>query len=424
MKLRSIIYLFCFFVLLSCEPEMESFKPSSGDADFSTVVAVGNSLTAGFADGELYRSAQLNSFPNIIAQQLQYVGGGDFHQPLMKDEYGFGNRLILEVINGELIPVPAYEPVNPGNYESIYDEKGPFSNFGVPDAKADHFLAPGYGSLNPYFERFAKNINTSSILNDAMMAEPTFFLLWIGKNDVLNYAIDGGEGETITNIEYFSDIMNSIIGKLVSNNSLGAVAGIPDITLFPFFTAIPSNGLLLTVNEAAYLNSEYEALDHIEFKEGANGFVVADPEAPENLRQLTEDELLLLNTPLDSIKDGEWGSLKPIPLQYYLSEEQIGNIRETVYEYNTFIEDIADEKDLAFVDVYMVLKEADAGIWFDGVNFTTQFITGGVFSLDGIHLTTRGNAVVANQFIDAINKKYNSSIPKVSVTDYQGIVFP
>ena len=90
MKIKNIIFLFCSLALLSCEPEMESFKTSAGDADFSTMVAVGNSLTAGFADGELYRSAQLNSFPSIVANQMQYVGGGDFNQPLMRNDYGFG----------------------------------------------------------------------------------------------------------------------------------------------------------------------------------------------------------------------------------------------------------------------------------------------------------------------------------------------
>ncbi len=424
MKIRNIISFFGLLTMMACEPEMESFKPSPGDADFSTMVAVGNSLTAGFADGELYRSAQQNSYPNIVAQQLKHAGGGDFIQPLMKDEYGFGNRLVLDVIDGMLTPVPAGKQVNPDNLLSIYDEKGPFNNFGIPHAKADHLLVPGYGFLNPYFGRFAKNVNTSTVLNDAMIVEPTFFLLWIGNNDVLNYAIHGGEGETITNVEYFSKIIESIISLLAENNAPGAVANIPDITVIPFFTTIPSIGLVLTESQASELNLVYKDFPHIEFKAGQNGFVVTDAEAQGQIRQLTANELLLLSVPPDSMQYAGWGSMKPIPLQYYLSEQQIENVRETVDQYNSFIRKITGDMNLAFVDVNTPLKNAETGIIFDGVSFTTKFVTGGVFSLDGIHLTARGNAIVANEFIDAINKKYGSSVPKTSVTEFQGVIFP
>ena len=65
---------------VSCEPEFENSVTdsgfySSGDADVSNYVAVGNSLTAGYADGALYIDGQENSFPNIMAQQFSFVGG-------------------------------------------------------------------------------------------------------------------------------------------------------------------------------------------------------------------------------------------------------------------------------------------------------------------------------------------------------------
>ena len=50
--------------------------PGKGSADFTKYVAVGNSLTAGFADGGLYRDGQLNSYPSILAGQFATVGGG------------------------------------------------------------------------------------------------------------------------------------------------------------------------------------------------------------------------------------------------------------------------------------------------------------------------------------------------------------
>ena len=51
---------------------------------------------------------------------------------------------------------------------------------------------------------------------------------------------------------------------------------------------------------------------------------------------------------------------------------------------------------------------------------TSEFATGGAFSLDGIHLTPRGYAIVANRIIEAVNSTYNSTVPMVNVGDYNG----
>ncbi|MEZ5196641.1 MAG: hypothetical protein R2764_09630 [Bacteroidales bacterium] len=56
MNNRYIVLIALLAILFSCKPELDEFSPSSGNADFSTYVALGNSLTAGYADGSLYRS--------------------------------------------------------------------------------------------------------------------------------------------------------------------------------------------------------------------------------------------------------------------------------------------------------------------------------------------------------------------------------
>ena len=88
MKYRYIIILSLLAFVYSCTPELDDFQTSAGNADFTTYVALGNSLTAGYADGSLYRSAQLNSYPAILSQQFKKAGGGNFVQPLMEGEYG------------------------------------------------------------------------------------------------------------------------------------------------------------------------------------------------------------------------------------------------------------------------------------------------------------------------------------------------
>ena len=69
-------------VLASCKPNLEPTKPTSGDANFTSYVAIGNSLTAGYADGTLYRSGQINSYPNMLAEMFAFAGGGEFKQPM------------------------------------------------------------------------------------------------------------------------------------------------------------------------------------------------------------------------------------------------------------------------------------------------------------------------------------------------------
>ncbi|MEH0008207.1 MAG: hypothetical protein V6Z82_05740 [Flavobacteriales bacterium] len=60
-----------------------------GKADFTTYVALGASLTAGYQDGALYRSGQQNSYPAIIAEQMTAAGRkGLFKQPIVDSEEG------------------------------------------------------------------------------------------------------------------------------------------------------------------------------------------------------------------------------------------------------------------------------------------------------------------------------------------------
>ena len=72
----------------------------------------------------------------------------------------------------------------------------------------------------------------------------------------------------------------------------------------------------------------------------------------------------------------------------------------------------------------LFFKSLQSGIVFNGVDYSTQYLTGGAFSLDGVHPNARGYALIANEFIRAINAKYRSTIPDTDVNNYPGIRFP
>ncbi len=423
-KIKHILLFFALTALVACEAEIDQYTPDPGQANLTTFVAVGNSLVAGFADGDLYRSGQENSLANIIAGQLMHTGLGSFKQPLMKDELGFGNRLVLAEVEGSLMPVPMPGTPDPANFANIYQTEGPFHNLGVPLAKVSHLFFEGYGALNPYYGRFASNPAASTVISDAAALDPTFFQLWIGHNDILGYATSGGEGDGITPAISFMTMYLMAVEIMTHNGAKGVLGNIADITSIPFFQTVPYNALLLDdQNIVDLLNHAYSAAPHINFILGPNPLVVADNDHPAGLRQLEAGELVLL-TALGGIRNDGWGSQVPLPAQYYLNLDQIENIAGATDEYNQTISMAAETFGLAYVDIRSVLAEAEHGIYFDAIGFNTEFVTGGVFSLDGIHLSARGNAIVANEFIAAINRKYNASIPKATIGSFPGIVFP
>ncbi len=434
-KVKYILPLLSVLLFAGCEAEIDEFTPDAGEIDLTTFVTIGNSLTAGFADNALYRSGQINSFGNILAGQLMHAGLQEFKQPLMKDETGGGvfpghHRLILADVNGSLLPAPMPVEHDPANSDNIFESEGPFHNMGVPGARTNHLLAPGYGSAqgNPYFARFASSPATT-VMADAMALDPTFFSLWIGSNDILGFAISGGESDAITPAVEFQQAYNAIIGQLTSNGAKGVLGNIPGITVIPFFNTIPYNPVELEdQNIVDMLNNAYIALPHINFSIGDNPLVVEDmnPEfAPFFRRQLEAGELVLL-TAMSLLNDPEinYGVEVPLPAQYYLSLDQIAEIEQAVNDYNAIIVETADAQGLPVADIFTILNNSASGIYFDGIEFTTEFVAGGAFSLDGIHLSARGNAIAANEFIAAINRAYNARIPKAQVGEFHGIIFP
>ena len=438
MKSRYIAYFLLLLVAVSCEPKLDDFKPSAGSADFSKYISLGNSLTAGYADGALYLTSQTYSYPNMIAQQMKLAGGGEFKQPLMFDELGFGGKRILKLnptLDCSGNPVAGAPPSwgtvlaegtpDARNILSIAID-GPYNNLGVPGAKSFHLLAPTYGNLNPYFKRFASNPQTTSVLAQAMEMDATFFSLWIGNNDVLWYAMEGGAADNITSQDAFSGAYLTLLDGLTANGAKGLVASIPNVTSVPFFTTVPYNGLDLTEQQAEQLNQAYSAVNDISFTRGNNPWVISDPFSQNGLgmRQIKPNELVLLTVPQDSLKCFGWGTMVPIPGKYILDESEIAAITIAVDNYNLTIKSLAEAKGLAFADANLFMKTAKSGLVYDGLRFSPTFVTGGVFSLDGIHLSPRGNAIIANFFIDAINEHYNANVPHVNISDYPGILFP
>lgn len=490
--------------LVSCEPEfdapIEEGFYESGNADFSTYVAVGNSLTAGFADNALYISGQENSYPNIMANQFKLVGGGEFTQPLMADNLGglflngtqvAGNRLVLS--NDDMgNPFPATLE-GTGTTEVTTSATGPFNNMGVPGAKSFHLVTPGYGdaggvlsgTANPYFARFATSAS-ATVIADATSLNPTFFSLWIGNNDILSYATSGGAGvdqtgnlnpatygsSDITDPNVFASVYSDQVDALTAGGAKGALVNIADITSIPYFTTVPARSIPLDAATAGAVNAQFAlyntqvlpglaqaqvispeeaAARMVNLVAGVNFPIIMDDDLTDltqilqgppfnlpaptaallgQLRQANSSDLVVLpaSSALGSVPDpsnpqGVVGVTIPLSDQLVLTSVEQGRVSVAAQSYNATIQAIASAKGLAFVDARSALADVAAGgVAIDGSVLSSTFVSGGAFSLDGVHPTPRGYAYTANRIIQAINRTYNSTIPTVAPGSYTTVI--
>lgn len=451
--MKKLVYtICCLLAFAGCKPELEMEAPSAGGADFSRYVAVGNSLTAGYADNSLYRSGQESSYPNILATQFRLVGGGDFKQPLLPGNYGYPDaKLVLGMKTNcagitSLAPIKYAGAADTNSSSNSIAALGPYNNLGVPGIRATDFLvnnyaniASSYGNAN-YAKRFYKEPSKRP-LDEVVYAvnsiKPTFFSLWIGANDVLGYATSGGEGKApgtallglvlpgdISPVELFKKSYDSVLNHMVNGGAKGVLINIPDITAIPLFTTIPPRGLKLTETEANYLNQN-PPLPGMQFVAGDNPFVIEDESAPGGMRQIKTNEFIILSSEiLDSIKCGGWGKTTPIPKEHTLTLDEVTNVNNATAAFNQVILDAAQKHKLAHVDINSYLKTVISGLKYNGVDYNTEFAGGGAFSLDGVHLTPRGYALVANEIIRATNATYGSTIPPADVNAYSGLKFP
>lgn len=438
MKNFKYIYILAVLsIITACKPSITKPIATKGSADFTRYIAVGNSLTAGYADGGLYLAGQLNSYPSIIAKQMAAVGGGSFSQSLFTTAQangtgyqqltGFtstGSPILTAVAPAAIrgsITLPGL-----GTIPLFTKYSGPLENYGVPGIKLNDILNPAYGNGNPYFERLLPNpspTNTTDYLDFVTASSFTFFTNWLGNNDALSYATSGGAGDVLTDKTAFTTMYNTLITRLTANGAKGACATIPDVTTIPYFNTVTVPIILATVQQA---NPTVQALY-------INARSTADPTNPAYApRAATAADLIVLT--FSTSKIGVPNSsgypyglhpLNPIETQYVLDANEIAMVKDYVNSYNSTIKSVAAAKGLAVFDAFTFLTSVKAnGLLINGISLNSNYISGGIFSLDGVHLTPRGYSIVANQFITAINSQYNCNIPLANVSAYNGVLFP
>lgn len=395
------------FTNLSCSDENVLLVPpelDTGTADFSKFIALGNSLTAGFQSGALLSRDSKYSFPNLIAQQVNAT----FVQPEIKYP-GIGGYIdstnttlgVYELISRPGVPTQQTAVGNPLSFVTNSAVAPNFNNLGIPGITSlDMTNAVNSTTTQRYALTGEPNIfvdivlgnSGNSALSQALSEIPTFVTLWIGINDVLGSALSGGTFPP-TPVSEFETHFRAIAGALDSAGIDFVVGNIPDIRSIPYMTYI---------------------LPYTQLSDGTivpwEG--VTDPE--NSLILLSAYEYLLNG-------NSQPGSGVNIPTQYWLNPEELTLIYDAVSGYNNVINSVAGELDFGVADINSILSiAATSGIQISGEILTTSYISGGIFSYDGIHPSSKGYGIIANKFISVINARHGSNIRLVDINSLPG----
>lgn len=366
----------------------------TGDADFTRYVAVGDSLTAAFMSGGLGRTAQLNSYPILIYRQATGQSTG-FEQPYVSDP---GIPAVLELKS--LAPLTIGP--RPGSGQPLnLNLQRPYNNLAVPGADVHDVVATvtDNGGLH---DLILRGLGTQ--LQQAVALNPTFVTVWIGNNDVLGAALAGRviEGVTVTPVASFEADFRTIVNAFASRGIEMAIANIPDVTGIPYVTTIPFVVVNPATNQPVIVNGQPVPLI------GPNGL-------------LTPADQVLLTARAElaqgkGIPAALGGTGQPLSDAVVLSAAEIATINARVAAFNNIIRSEATRVNAAHVDMNAVFRQvATEGINVGGITFTENFLTGGIFSYDGVHPNAFGYAYVANLFIDAINEQFEGEIPLVNL---------
>src|SRR5260370_12910505 len=345
--------------------------------------------------GRLIDLSQEHVYPSIIAGR---AGVADLEQPLVSPPATPAVLHLVGLFPTVIVPEPGQGHPENLNLPRLYN------NLAVPGETAGTMLtvksdvpSTGHQGLHDLILR-----GFGTQLEEVIGAKPTFVTLWIGNNDALGAATSGNVA-LLTPLPVFTHEYQTIVGAIASmTGAKMAIANIPDVTSIPFVTTIPPFLVNPATNQPVIFNGNLVPLigpkgllgpgDHVLLSAGADlarGLGIPRP----------------------------IGTGLPLPASDVLLAADAATIDNQIAGFNAVIQATAQHVRAAFVDVNALLKElASTGIQVGGIPLNASFLTGGVFSYDGVHPTHFGYAFVANAFIAAINQKFGAAIPPADLS--------
>ncbi len=363
-------------------------KANAGN--FTTVYFLGDSLTAGFQSDSLIDTSQPNGWASLVAKQI----GFPIALPLIAPP-GAPNQitlvhltpLTLSTLTGTTtgrddFTVQPTDVAVPGALTNDVLNTLPLVQPTTPQQQLNQ-LVLGYPGFGYGVAR--------SQAQQAAAANPTTIFVWIGNNDVL-VADETGMPSSMTSLATFTSQYQQLISYLLLNTNAHLVlANLPDVTLVPYLTP------------AAYVLAQTSAQTGVPV---ANLSAILGIKAGDLVNPTGTAEIPLI---LAGRQAG------PITDAGFLSAAEVVTVQAQVTAFNQVIASEAQAAGATLVDIHALFNQTAAnGIVENGIPGTTAFL-GGVFSLDGIHPTNTGYAVIANTFLSAINSSLGKSYAPVNV---------
>lgn len=366
-------------------------------------IAVGSSLSSGVRDGGIFQAAQQSAFPNLIAQQ---IGISNFKLPLLSVN-GTGTKK-AELSKTKVLTITQdqkadYDDINlPKVTEDIDNLAIPYLKvmdlnlkedaLGVWNSSMDK---KGYYHLNRYFD--GQKISYLTLI-DRSIKNLDLFTLEIGFYDFLSYYSNGGYGQKINFLiqdreNYYPE--NILINSLLKKGAKGAICNVPNLLNFPFFKIYQYQDIVNKVGKGVFIQ-RFDKHD---------------------LRLINSNDIFLPSENLNALLSGQ--SKKGLLAEDPLLDEEVLGFEEIVgvANYNQTIELFAKSNNLALVDLAGLYNKIIAGNYIteDGLKIDPSYPNGNFFSNDGIHPTAIGQAIIANEFIKAINSTFNARIPIIEI---------
>src|SRR5580765_120953 len=377
---------------------------NANGVDLSTYVAVGTSLSSGFESGGIVDRHQVHSFPALFATQLgkavQINGQGTFTQPTVSAD-GLDTLLEIKSYSPLIISRSGRNAGVPTNFTQNF----PYHNLGVPGALFTNLVDSTFYPLNPFFGLIQRGHGT--ILAQALSLAPSIISLEYGANEVLGPTTQGSAPGASTGTAYaqlMTVALNSIHTALPGTKV--AVFNVPDVTSIPFFSTFPAFTVSTTTGAPLPLVGE------------------AGPLQLGDLVLLTAANAIATGTGIppggyNYVNPAAGSNGQPLPEFLILRLSAVADTRTEITKMNAVVDSVALRPFVTRVDLAGLLADISANGVQIGTNlYTAAFITGGLFSLDGVHPNDLGYALIANRMIDAVNARFGSAIPPVNPSQY------
>jgi hypothetical protein len=414
--------------------------PAAGQGTFQKFVTVGDSLIAGEESACVVQRFQERSWVALAARSL---GQDDFQQPWIQ-ELAATNPLTSypcagATFSGTSVGVGVVSMVGPNLNATLprpYDNLGFNGSPTIADFVDLTVTVPGSSELDNIAAKVLRNFAGGpfyemSAVDQANMLEPDLVAFWGGNNDALN-AMGAGVailGVTLTPVASFTASFDEVMAGLSATGRTLVVFNIPDVSSIPYATTIPP----IVVNPATRLPVVVDGQFVPLLGPGDAAFPCV-PVAPNTGCPLPPGSLVTL--PASSllgqgigIPRSLGGTGQPLPhgsftppstldVGVVLYPDDVALIQETTDGYNEAITSAVSTYGAILIDANALLRQVKAeGYEIGGITLTSTYVTGGLFSYDGVHPSAIGYGVIADAFIRTLNAATGTNYPRPNFSE-------